>query len=271
MPELPEVETTRRGIAPHLTGQPVHRVIVRERRLRWPVSAALPRELAGSVVQSVERRAKYLLLGTKAGSAIMHLGMSGSLCIVPDDAEPRLHDHVDIDFGNGQRLRFNDPRRFGCMLWTRGSPLSHKLLRNLGPEPLGDAFDGAYLHRKARGRKVAIKNFIMNGQVVVGVGNIYASEALFLSGIHPARAACRISRQRMDVLAASIREVLAAAIREGGTTLRDFIGSDGSPGYFQQELKVYGRAGEPCHNCGRAIASRVLGQRSTFYCPACQR
>ncbi len=271
MPELPEVETTRRGIAPHLAGQPVRRVIVRERRLRWPVSAALPRELAGQVVQSVERRAKYLLFGTDAGSAIVHLGMSGSLCIVPADAEPRLHDHVDIDFGSGQRLRFNDPRRFGCMLWTRGNPLAHKLLRNLGPEPLGSEFDGAYLHRRARGRKVAIKNFIMNGQVVVGVGNIYASEALFLSGIHPARAASRVSRQRMDLLAASIREVLSAAIREGGTTLRDFIGSDGSPGYFQQELKVYGRAGEPCHNCGRAVASKVLGQRSTFYCPACQR
>ncbi|MEM9057260.1 MAG: bifunctional DNA-formamidopyrimidine glycosylase/DNA-(apurinic or apyrimidinic site) lyase [Pseudomonadota bacterium] len=271
MPELPEVETTRRGVAPHVDGQTVRRVIVRERRLRWPVSQALPRELSGQTVQAVERRAKYLLFRTSAGSAIVHLGMSGSLRVVPDATEPLVHDHVDIDFGHGQRLRFNDPRRFGCVLWTRADPHRHRLLRDLGPEPLADGFDGAHLHRAASGRRVAIKNFIMNAHVVVGVGNIYASEALFLSGIHPARAAGRVSRQRMDLLANSIRTVLSAAIADGGTTLRDFVRSDGSPGYFAQELKVYGRKDEPCHHCGRPVAARVLGQRSSFYCPGCQR
>ena len=271
MPELPEVETTRRGIEPHLAGQPVRQVIIRERRLRWPVSPGLAREIPGQVVHAIERRAKYLLLRTQAGTAIVHLGMSGSLCIVPDDTEAGAHDHVDIDFGHGQRLRFNDPRRFGCLLWTRSNPHRHKLLRNLGPEPLETQFSGDYLHQRAQGRKLAVKNFIMNSQVVVGVGNIYASEALFLAGIHPARAACRISRQRMDLLVNCIQAVLRAAIREGGTTLRDFTGSDGTPGYFKQELKVYGRTGEPCFNCGKPVAMRVLGQRSTFYCPSCQR
>lgn len=271
MPELPEVETTRRGIAPSLTGRAVTRVVVRERRLRWPVPTTLGRCLTGQVIDSVDRRAKYLLLGTRHGTLLAHLGMTGSLRVL-DPATPLLaHDHVDLLLDSGRCLRFNDPRRFGCLLWITGDPARHRLLSNLGPEPLGDDFDGSHLWQRARGRKVAIKCFIMNAAVVVGVGNIYASEALFRAGIAPTTPAGRVSRERMAALAGAIREVLTEAIAVGGTTLRDYVNADGLPGYFRQKLFVYERDGEPCRRCGTGIRHRVLGQRSTYSCPACQR
>ena len=271
MPELPEVETTRRGIEPHLQGRQVVAVRVRERRLRWRVSAAMERELSGAMIRSVGRRAKYLLMKTDAGTLLLHLGMSGSLRIVDTAREAGKHDHVDLDLDSGRSLRFNDPRRFGCLLWTRGDAGNHPRLRGLGPEPLGADFDSAYLKGVASGRRIAIKPFLMNAAVVVGVGNIYASESLFRAGIHPKRAAGRVSLQRLDTLVGSIRSVLNEAIQSGGTTLRNFTGGDGRPGYFRHSLDVYGREGEPCSRCGASIRHIVLGQRATFYCSRCQR
>jgi formamidopyrimidine-DNA glycosylase len=271
MPELPEVETTRRGIAPSLEGRRIDRVVVRERRLRWPVPRGLERKLAGQRVTGVRRRAKYLLIDTEAGTLIAHLGMSGSLRVLERDAPLVAHDHVDLALDSGRILRFNDPRRFGCLLWAGNEPERHPLLADLGPEPLEPGFDGGYLWREARGRRVAIKLFIMNAAVVVGVGNIYASEVLFRAGIRPTIAARRVSRVRMEALAGSIRDVLGEAIRVGGTTLRDYVNPDGLPGYFRQRLFVYERAGEPCRRCGTPIRHLVQGQRSTYYCPACQR
>lgn len=271
MPELPEVETTRRGIAPRLEGQRVQQVVVRDRRLRWPVPAGLERRVRGRYVQAVDRRAKYLLLRTSGGTALIHLGMSGSLRFVLDSGEAGKHDHFDIAMESGEILRFNDPRRFGSLLWTRDDPAQHPLLRDLGPEPLGLDFNGAYLYRVSRGRRIAIKLLLMNAQIVVGVGNIYASEALFRAGIHPKRAAGRIALPRMELLAEAVQEVLRESIRAGGTTLRDFYGGDGRPGYFTQQLRVYDHAGDPCVRCGEEIRQVVLGQRSTYYCVACQR
>ncbi|MHB8404882.1 MAG: bifunctional DNA-formamidopyrimidine glycosylase/DNA-(apurinic or apyrimidinic site) lyase [Gammaproteobacteria bacterium] len=270
MPELPEVETARRGIEPHLLNRTVSTVVVRDKRLRWPVPRALIETLPGQRINSVTRRGKYLLLHTPAGTALLHLGMSGSLRVLPADTPAEKHDHLDIVLDSGRALRLRDPRRFGTLLWTTSDPGGHKLLRMLGPEPLGDDFDGDYLFAKARRRKVAIKNFIMNGHIVVGVGNIYASEALFLARINPQRTAGKISRERYQALAKAIRKVLNAAIKAGGTTLRDFSRADGEPGYFRQHLRVYGRAGKPCKRCGTTIAARVTGQRSTYYCPGCQ-
>ena len=270
MPELPEVETTRRGIAPRLEGATVERVIVRDRRLRWPIPPGLEERLRGQEIRAVDRRAKYLLLRTERGTVIAHLGMSGSMRFVEAGNAPKKHDHVDIMMESGTILRFNDPRRFGCMLWTDDEPEGHPLLAALGPEPLGPEFDGAYLKATARGRRVAIKQHIMNAGIVVGVGNIYASESLFRAGINPKRAAGRVSLSRMDALAQSIKDVLAESIRFGGTTLRDFYSGEGKPGYFRHELRVYGRADEPCVECGAAIRQIVLGQRSTFYCVNCQ-
>ena len=270
MPELPEVETTRRGVGPHLVGHRIERVVVRDRRLRWPVPDEV-RAAEGRCVERLDRRAKYLLASLGQGGLLMHLGMSGSLRIVPADAPPRTHDHYDLVLDDGRALRFNDPRRFGALLWFDAPAAGHPLLRDLGPEPLGPDFSGAMLHAAARGRRVPVKNFIMNAHVVVGVGNIYASEALFMAGIHPHRPAGRVSRARYDALAAAIRDVLGRAIRRGGTTLRDFVGVDGEPGYFAQELLVYGRAGQPCLQCGATVRQRVIGQRSSFYCIACQR
>jgi formamidopyrimidine-DNA glycosylase len=271
MPELPEVETTRRGIAPHITGRRVTRVIVRNPRLRWTVPARLGRQLAGQVIERVDRRAKYLLLRTAAGTLLLHLGMSGSLRIVAAGTPPGKHDHVDIVLDNGRALRLTDPRRFGSLHWTRRPPERHRLLRDLGPEPLGDAFTGKYLHRLARGRRVAIKSFIMNSRIVAGIGNIYACEALYMAGIHPRRAAGRISRKKYDLLAEVIREVLTDAIAAGGTTLRDFVNGQGEPGYFRLQLHVYGKAGEPCISCRTRIREIRQGQRATFYCPKCQK
>jgi formamidopyrimidine-DNA glycosylase len=270
MPELPEVETTRRGLAPHVVGRTIERVEVREPRLRWPVAKRLPEALTGARIASLERRAKYLLFGTEAGTLLVHLGMSGSLRYLPAPQAPAAHDHVDVHFADGGVLRLNDPRRFGSMLLTE-TPATHPLLKDLGPEPLGEEFDADYLWRVSRGRRVAIKQHLMNGHVVVGVGNIYASEALFRAGIHPKRMAGRIARARFEPLVESVRDVLSDAIEEGGTTLRNFVGGDGRPGYFRASLRVYERAGEPCLTCGTPIVRCVLGQRATFYCPRCQR
>lgn len=270
MPELPEVETARRGIEPHLRGHFVTGVIVRNRHLRWPVPRALVQTLPGQRITSISRRGKYLLLLTGAGTAILHLGMSGSLRVLPANAPAGKHDHVDLVLDDGMALRLHDPRRFGTLLWTTQDPARHKLLSTLGPEPLSDDFDGDYLFKESRGRKVAIKNFIMNSHVVVGVGNIYASESLFLAHIHPERAAGRITRERYTALAKAIRQVLTAAIKAGGTTLRDFSREDGKPGYFRQHLRVYGREGQACERCGQRIVARTTGQRTTYYCPHCQ-
>lgn len=269
MPELPEVETTRRGIAPHILGQRVRTVAIRQPRLRWPVPP-LDDLVKGHRVRTVSRRAKYLLLGFEPGTLIIHLGMSGSLRIVPATSPARAHDHVDLDFGS-RLLRLRDPRRFGAMLWTDGDPQGHPRLRDLGPEPLSDGFCGEHLYRAARARRVSIKSLLMDGKVVVGVGNIYATEALFQAGIHPQRACNRISRARIDKLVAACKAVLAAAIERGGTTLRDFVNESGTPGYFTQELMVYGRAGEPCQVCGTRIGTRRIGQRASAFCPRCQR
>lgn len=271
MPELPEVETTRRGIAPHITGTTVTDVIVRHHQLRWPIPRGLKSRLVGHSIKSVSRRAKYLLLTFDHGTLLLHLGMSGSLRIITADTAPGKHDHIDIVIRDRQALRLTDPRRFGAVLWSSDDPHQHELIAHLGPEPLGDEFNGEYLFLRSRGRKNTIKQFIMDGKIVVGVGNIYASESLFLAGIHPKRIAGKVSRDRMEKLAHAIKQVLAEAIKQGGTTLRDFVGGDGKPGYFAQQLNVYGREGEPCHTCGTAIKHLVLGQRSTYYCPSCQR
>lgn len=270
MPELPEVETTLRGIAPYLVGRTVQAVTVRQRQLRWPVPAALLSELPGHRIEDVTRRAKYLLLKAEAGTVIIHLGMSGSLRLLSPDTPPTPHDHVDIVLGTSHCLRLRDPRRFGCVLWTRTNPERHRLLRALGPEPLSADFNAEYLFRQSRGRVCAIKAFIMNSRIVVGVGNIYACEALFRSGIHPGRGAGRIALGRYGRLASSIKSTLSEAIDAGGTTLQDFVGSDGKPGYFRPALLVYGQAGGPCPNCGLPIRKQVRNQRSSFYCPRCQ-
>jgi len=271
MPELPEVETTRRGIAPHIEARTPTEVIVREPRLRWPVPRDLDTTLRGHRLARVERRAKYLLLRFEHGTLLLHLGMSGSLRVLPASTAPQTHDHLDIVFDDGQCLRLRDPRRFGSVHWTSDDPADHPLLRELGPEPLGDEFTGDYLYERSRARKSAVKVFLMDSKVVAGVGNIYANEALFRAGVHPGRAAGRISRERYRRIAAAVREVLTAAIAAGGTTLRDFTLADGSPGYFRLSLAIYDRTGLPCPRCGQAIRASRLGQRSTFHCPHCQR
>ena len=270
MPELPEVETTRRGIAPHLEGQRVSRVLVRERRLRWPIPEDLDVRLSGQRIEAVERRAKYLLIKAESGTLIGHLGMSGNLRLVPVGTPAAKHEHVDIELESGMALRYTDPRRFGALLWS-DDPLNHELLLKLGPEPLTDLFDGERLYQLSRGRSMAVKPFIMDNAVVVGVGNIYATEALFAAGIDPRRAAGSISRARYMALALEIKRILAHAIERGGTTLRDFIGGDGQPGYFQQELFAYGRGGQFCKVCGSTLREVKLGQRASVYCPKCQR
>ena len=291
MPELPEVETTRRGLAPHLQGRQITAVTLRRPDLRWPIPPAIQARLPGQRIEAVRRRAKYLLLDTAAGSALLHLGMSGSLRVLPATTPVGLHDHVDLalDAGAGEParvLRFNDPRRFGCLLWQPPGSV-HPLLRGLGPEPLvladdgasdhavpggnAAAFGGDYLFARSRGRKVAVKSFLMDQSVVVGVGNIYAAEALFAAGIAPLRPAGRVSRERYRRLADAVQAILAAAIARGGTTLRDFISPDGAPGYFEQELAAYGRGGAPCPRCGRALKQAAIGQRATVWCGHCQR
>ncbi|MFA5678683.1 MAG: bifunctional DNA-formamidopyrimidine glycosylase/DNA-(apurinic or apyrimidinic site) lyase [Pseudomonas sp.] len=269
MPELPEVETTRRGIAPHLEGHKVTRLVVRDARLRWPIPEDLAIQLENQTFTAIRRRAKYLLMEIGGGTLISHLGMSGSLRLVPAQTPPLKHEHVDIELDSGLTLRYTDPRRFGAMLWQRAGE-EHPLLSKLGPEPLSEDFTGERLYQLSRKRSMAVKPFIMDNAVVVGVGNIYATEALFAAGIDPRREAGRISRARYDALAAEIKLVLARAINSGGTTLRDFIGGDGKPGYFQQELFVYGRSGQMCKVCGTTLSECRLGQRSSVFCRRCQ-
>ena len=271
MPELPEVETTRLGITPHITGQTIKNVIVRNKNLRWPITAILKKDLMGRQFEKIDRRGKYLLCYTDHGCMIMHLGMSGSLRIINKNIKPEKHDHLDIMFASGNILRFHDPRRFGSVIWTRKDPLQHKLIKDLGPEPLSKDFNGTWLYKRSRKRTQAIKNFIMDSHHVVGVGNIYASESLFLAGISPKRKAGNVSLERYERLTKAIKKILKQSIKQGGTTLRDFFNSEGKPGYFQQQLNVYGRAGQPCKKCKSKIKEIKLGQRSSFYCPVCQR
>ena len=271
MPELPEVEVSRRGIAPHLEQQKIIDVVVRDRRLRWPIPEAVS-TVIGATITQVERRAKYLIIHTTKGYLIVHLGMSGALRVVPTDTLVVKHDHIDLVLASGVCLRFNDPRRFGCWLYSENHPgNSHPLLSALGPEPLTDAFDVDHIFQLSRGKQQAIKTFIMDNHVVVGVGNIYANESLFKAGIHPKRAAGKISRARYEKLVPIIKSTLARAIEQGGTTLQDFTQADGQPGYFKQELMVYGRGTKRCMQCAERLKEIRLGQRSTVYCPKCQR
>ena len=269
MPELPEVETTRRGIAPLITGRRVTRIVVRNPRLRWRVPTRLARELPGHTIDTVTRRAKYLLLGTTRGTVILHLGMSGSLRVIEHSVPPQTHDHVDIVFDDGNCLRLRDPRRFGSVLWAL-DPMHHPLLANLGPEPLGDDFDAQYLFRASRDRTRAIRDFLLDGTVVAGIGNIYANEALFAAGVRPKRPAGRLTLEECRRLVRTVRTILGRAVKAGGTTLRDFQNHEGEPGYFQFKLKVYGLEGKPCQRCGKAIRHSQIGQRSAFYCTVCQ-
>lgn len=271
MPELPEVETTLRGLAPHLSGQTVKDIVIRHPRLRWPIPAELPALLRGHTIRRLWRRAKYLLVGFDHGTLLLHLGMSGSLRVLPADTPLQPHEHFDLVLQNGTAMRLRDPRRFGAVLWHEGDVADHPLLAALGPEPLEKGFDSDYLYAATRGRKTAIKLLLMDNHVVVGVGNIYANEALFRAGIKPQLAAHRLSRERCALLVKTIREVLRAAIKKGGSSLRDFVQSDGSPGYFQQEYFVYGRSGEHCRRCGTLIRQLRQGQRASFWCPSCQK
>lgn len=270
MPELPEVETTRRGIAPHLEGKRIRHLRVNDARLRWPVPADLAERLQGETAIAVDRRGKYLLTQFAQGTLLIHLGMSGSLRVVTDNSPRLKHDHIEMELEDGKLLRFNDPRRFGAWLWADDWQ-HHPLLAHLGPEPLSPDFTGHYLYQRARGRSGAVKPFLMDSQVVVGVGNIYASEALYIAGIDPRRAAGRIAEARMETLVDAVKTVLGQAIRQGGTTLRDFVNSDGKPGYFAQSLQVYGRGGEACRRCSHRLTEIRLGQRSSVFCPQCQR
>lgn len=272
MPELPEVETTCRGVAPHVEGRRVTGVRLRETRLRQPVDPGLDRLLDGATLRRVRRRAKYLLFEFAHGTLLVHLGMSGSLRVLTPDAPVQKHDHIDLEFDHATVLRLRDPRRFGLMVWTTEDPAQHALLAALGPEPWEARFSGDYLADLAARRRGAVKNFLMDGQVVVGVGNIYASESLHRAGIHPSRPARRVARARYDALVEAVREVLDQAITFGGTTLRDFTRDDGKPGYFRNELRVYDRTGQLCPRCRKAlIRRRVIGQRMSYFCPACQR
>jgi formamidopyrimidine-DNA glycosylase len=269
VPELPEVETTLRGIRPHVERQRISRVTVRQRMLRYPMPEDLESRLVGRQVQTLARRGKYLLFGVDGGTLIVHLGMSGSLRVLPPGTAPGAHDHVDIAFDT-QLLRYRDPRRFGLILWVEGDPTQHALLAGLGVEPLEPAFDGPWLYRASRGRPTPIKLFLMDSQRIVGVGNIYASESLFRARVHPATPAGNLGPRRCARLVAAIRETLTAAIAAGGSSLRDFVGSDGRPGYFQQQYFVYGRGDEPCRVCGTPVRKTIMGQRATFHCPRCQ-
>lgn len=272
MPELPEVETTRRGLAAGLAGRRVSAVVVRDTRLRQPVPDDLGQRLHGQLLRGVQRRAKYLLLSFERDCLLVHLGMSGSLRTVPAGTAARKHDHVDISFApDGLTLRYHDPRRFGLMVWGGADPLAHPLLAGLGVEPLEAQFDGAWLWQAGRGRATPLKQFLMDPGQVVGIGNIYAAEALFRAGLSPARAAGRVSRANCDRLCAAIRETLEEALASGGSTLRDYVNGGGAPGEFQLQHRVYGRAGQPCLRCGTLIRQRRQAQRSTFWCPHCQR
>ena len=271
MPELPEVETSVRGISPYLTGETIAEIVIRQKQLRWQVSEQLS-QMAGAKILTIYRRAKYLIVHTDRGDILIHLGMSGSLGILNQGMPNNIgkHDHVDLVTESGVILRYNDPRKFGAWLWAEKAE-SAELLAKLGPEPLSEAFHGEYLYQQSRRKTVAVKNFIMNNAVVAGVGNIYACESLFMAGIHPELATQNLTPKRCERLAAVIKQVLTQAIIQGGTTLKDFIQPDGKPGYFAQVLQVYGRKGEECHNCGSVIQAKVIGQRNSFFCPNCQK
>ena len=271
MPELPEVETTKRGIEPYLVGRRIVDVVVRETRLRYPIPGSFKQDVIGRDIVRLVRRGKYIIVESDQGGLIFHLGMSGSLRIVGGDEIAKKHDHVDLILDSGLSLRFHDPRRFGAILWEAGDPAEHNLIRHLGVEPLEDEFNGDVLYARSRRSKRPVKTFIMDAQVVVGVGNIYANEALFAARIHPLREAGRISRKRYQCLAEVVKVVLARAIEQGGTTLRDFVNGHGDPGYFQQSLDVYGRNGQPCVVCGKVIEMLRVTQRSTYFCSRCQR
>lgn len=274
MPELPEVETTKRGIEPHLQSNTIESIVIRQPKLRWPIPTEIVEKVANQSVQGVSRRGKYIAIHLETGSIIIHLGMSGSLYLVEKDSPPLFHDHVDFHLAEKWWLRYTDPRRFGCILWhdkSAGDWLSHPLLASLGPEPLTDAFNAEYLAAKAKGKTQAVKTFIMDSKQVVGVGNIYANEALFMAGIDPHKAAGKIKLAKFVLLVESIKSVLSKAIDQGGTTLKDFIGGDGKPGYFKQSLNVYGRAGKACNICHATLKESRLGQRSTVSCPNCQK
>lgn len=271
MPELPEVETTRRGLESHAVGRRILTLAVHESRLRWRVAEDLPDRVAGQRIKAAGRRAKYLLIELESGTLLLHLGMSGSLRLLPADTPRLRHDHFDLLLESGSTLRFNDPRRFGSLHYTSGDPRQHPLLVHLAPEPFDTDFGGEYLWRVTRGRRAAIKQVLMNSRLVVGVGNIYASETLFRARIRPRRRAQSLTRQEAARLARAVRAVLREAIRVGGTTLRDYVDADGSPGYFRQKLYVYERAGKPCRVCKTAIRQVTQLQRSTYYCPGCQK
>lgn len=270
MPELPEVETTLRGIKPHIVKKIVTKIIIRRPNLRWPIPAELPQLLENQQLLNISRRGKYLLFGFSHGHALIHLGMSGNLRIVDAKSPPNIHDHFDWVFGN-IALRYHDPRRFGCLLWIEDNPESHSLLNKLGPEPLTDAFTADYLYERSRKRTQAVKQFIMDSHIVVGVGNIYANEALFMARIKPIRKAGSLTRTNCEDLVRLIKFVLKRSIDQGGTTLRDFVGGDGKPGYFQQQLLVYGRGGQPCGQCGKTLKEVRMGDRTTVYCVDCQK
>jgi formamidopyrimidine-DNA glycosylase len=271
MPELPEVETTRRGLESVLVGQRIRTAVVRNRQLRLPVPRRLPQLLAGATVRSLSRRGKYLLIDCGTGALIVHLGMSGRLWVVEGASPPTAHDHFDLVLESGTVVRLRDPRRFGLVLWQAGDPLSHALLAAIGPEPLSPEFDGAWLHRITRKRDAAIKNTLMDSHVVAGIGNIYANEALYRAGISPRTPASRLSRDRCAILVEKIRETLVLAITAGGSSLRDYVAANGMAGNYQSQFLVYDRAGEPCRRCGTRIRGVRQGQRSTFFCPRCQR
>lgn len=271
MPELPEVETSRRGIEPHLLNKTIKTVTIRQHKLRWPIPKNLPALAEGNKIREVCRRAKYIYLRLDNGSIIIHLGMSGSLRICTDKTPPEKHDHVDIRVSSNKILRLRDPRKFGCVLWTADDINEHKLIKSLGPEPLDDDFTALYLYKKSRKRTCSIKSFIMNSHMVVGVGNIYASESLFKAGISPKRKAGSVSLARFEKLVAAIKVTLRESIEQGGTTLKDFTDGDGQPGYFAQKLLVYGRTGDDCSLCGHPIKQFTQQARSTFYCSQCQR
>jgi formamidopyrimidine-DNA glycosylase len=271
MPELPEVEITRRGLAARLTGQRIADVVVRDRRLRWPVSAELERQLIGATIAGIERRGKYLLFDCGHGYMLAHLGMSGSLRMVPVSTPAQKHDHLDLVLENALAMRLTDPRRFGAVLWLGTEPEKHPLLAGLGIEPLSAALSAQWLYAATRKAKVAMKLWLMNGHRITGIGNIYANEALFRAGVRPTRRAGSVTRRQCELLVPAIRETLYEAIEAGGSTLRNFVDSDGKPGYFQQQYVVYGRAGEPCVNCGTPIKMVRQGGRASYYCPTCQR
>lgn len=271
MPELPEVETIMQGLIPHIKGLTIQQVIIRQPQLRWPVPLDLNDQLQQQKIIHLSRRGKYLLIQMATGTLIIHLGMSGSLRVLPQDSPPTRHDHLDIILSDNKLLRYNDPRRFGAILMTEDNPETHTLLKSLGPEPLDPLFNGAWLKKAALKRQVAIKPFIMNSKIVTGIGNIYAAEALFLAKIHPLTEAGKLTQQQCEQLVKSIKEVLQSAISQGGTTLKDFVNSDGKPGYFSQKLHVYGRTNLPCTTCGSPLQSLLLGQRSTVFCGQCQK